>query len=210
MRRAPGLAVLFTVIAVGMGMPALYRWKVGDLRRTRERILSEAPSAPEKRVELWFSHLQPRLLEVLHKCRFSSDKPYLVSHMVAPAREGVPPEIWGVPEEAIDPSQVVLDGMVVRVILPAPRLLERDVLVGDNALGVPVYPAEAPPEDPGALLRERLEFVFEKFMRALERDIPGSYVSIEIGGVVPDPPPGAAGGAATDPVSTDPVSTGRD
>lgn len=184
MIRPPGLAVLATVVAVGMGIPAFYRWKVGDLNRDRERMLAEAPSVPEARVELWYSHLQPRVLGVLHKCRFSSKKPYIVSHMVAPRSPDEPPEVWGVPEDAITPERVVLDGMVVRVVLPAPVLVDRDVLVGDNAVGVEVYPPERPPKDPRVLLRGRLEFVLGKFMAALEKDIPGAYVSVEVGGLV--------------------------
>ena len=194
MTRAPGLPVLVIIVAVGMGIPAFYRWKVGDLNRDRERMLSEAPSVPEVRVELWYSHLQPRVLGVLRKCRFSSKKRYIVSHMVAPRSADEPPEIWGVPEEAITPEQVRLDGMAVRVVLPAPVIVDRDVLVGDNAMGVEVYPPEHPPEDPRVLLRGRLEFVLGKFMAALEKDIPGAYVSVEVGGLVrPRPEAGSTG-----------------
>ena len=37
--RAPGLAILLTVVAVGMGIPAFYRWKFVDLGRERDEIL---------------------------------------------------------------------------------------------------------------------------------------------------------------------------
>lgn len=194
MKRAPGLAALFTVVAVGMGIPAYYRFKVVDLNEDRDRMLEEAPSVPEARVALWYSHLQPRVLGVLHSCRFSSHQRYLVSHMVAPSSEADPPEVWGVPEEAISPESVILDGMAVRVILPAPTIVDRDVLVGDNALGVEVYPSQTPPEDPRVLLRNRLEFVLGKFMAALEKDIPGASLSIEVGGLVrPRPEAGSTG-----------------
>ncbi len=157
-------------------------------------MLEEAPNAPEARVALWFSHLQPRVLGVLRSCRFSSHQRYLVSHMVAPRSDQEPPEVWGVHEDTISPESVFLDGMAVRVQLPAPTLVDRNVLVGDNALGVEVYPSQSPPEDPRVLLRNRLEFVLAKFMAALEKDIPGAYLSIEVGGLTrPRPEVGSTG-----------------
>jgi len=194
MHRAPGLAILFTVVAVGMGIPAFYRWKIGDMKGDREEILASAPSEPEKRAELWFEFMQPQVYEVLRACRFSAHKRYLVSHMVAPRSAEEPPEIWGVPDEEITPDNVVLDGLVVRVLVPAPRIVDRDVLVGDNALGVEVYLPESPPEDPRVLLRNRIESVLRKTSGALERGIPGAYLSVEVGGLVrPIPAPSTGG-----------------
>lgn len=194
MKRAPGLAILLSVVSVGMGIPAFYRWKVVDLNRERDEILANAPSQPEKRAELWFEFMQPQVYEVLRACRFSAYKRYLVSHVVAPRSAEEPPEIWGVPEAEITPANVILDGLAVRVVVPAPSIVDRDVLVGDNALGVQVYPPESPPEDPRVLLRNRIEFVLAKTAGALERSIPGAYLSVEVGELVrPAPAPSTHG-----------------
>ncbi len=196
--RAPGLAILFTIVAVGMGMPAFYRWKFVDLGRERDEILANAPSEAEARVALWFEHLQPQVVHVLGACRFSAQFPYLVSHVMAPRSGDEPPEVWGVPDAEITVDSVVLDGLAVRVILPAPRVVVRDVLVGDNANGVGVSPPGAPPRDPRVLLRNRIEFILRKHMSALEMDIPGAYLSVEVGGLVRP----RAAQAATDQAST--------
>ncbi|MDA1267397.1 MAG: hypothetical protein O2816_20130 [Planctomycetota bacterium] len=182
--RAAGLVVLAAVVVVGMGMPALYRWWVPVLKEQKEKALAEAPSESEALVGRWFEMLQPQVVHVLHMCRFSSSQPWLVSHVMRPRSAEEPPEVWGMGDDEVGPGSVVLDGMAVRVVLPAPRVIARDVLVGDNALGVQVYDPDHPPEDPRALLRNRVEFVLKKHMAALEKDIPGAYLSVEVGGLV--------------------------
>jgi hypothetical protein len=191
-RRASGLWILTIVVTVGMGIPIYYRWKVGDLGREREKVLADAPHEPRTRLEWWFEFMEPQILTVLHSTRFSAAQPWLVSHVVRPRSADQPPEIWGVPDDEIDIGTVVLDGMTVRVILPAPRIVGRDVLVGDNSLGVQVYPPDHPPADPGALLRDRIEAVLSKMTVALERDLPGARLVVEVGGMASMAVPGAA------------------
>ena len=115
--------------------------------------------------------------------RFSAERPWIVSHVVAPEREGLPPEIWGIDQRTITADMVRLDGMVVRVVLPAPEIMARDVLVGDNAMGVQVFEAPGPP-DPRILLRKRVEYAIERLIRVLPQEIPGARISVEVGGLV--------------------------
>lgn len=185
--RPDGLALLLGLIVLGMGIPAYFRWKVLALDEERERILEEAPSEPEARLRLWFRDLQPRILETLRRSRFSARQPWIVSHVVGPTGPTAPPEIWGVGVDVIGPGSIVLDGLEVRVELPAPGVLDRDVLVGDNALGVPVL-APPGPADPGALLRARVEGVLTPLIESLPRDIPGTRLRVRVdgGGTVDD------------------------
>lgn len=184
-RRVAGLMVLGLIVLVGMGMPVYYRYKVGDLNRERDRILAEAPSEPEARAALWFSMMEPNLLNVLDKCRFSSRQPYLVSHVVQARTADEPPEVWGVHSDVVERGvSVVLDGLVVRVVLPAPEIVARDVLVGDQAYGVPQFHPDNLPEDPRVLLRNRVEFVLKRHMATLQKQVQGSGISVEVGGLV--------------------------
>lgn len=178
-----GLAVLLGLVGLGMGIPAFFRWKVFALERERDALLASAPSTPEVRLQWWFSHGQPRILEALRLSRFSAERPWIVSHVVAPGRAVDPPQVWGVDLSDLDPESVALDGLDVRVLLPAPVLLAREVLVGDNALGVAVLQPPGP-QDPRVLLRDRVEHALERLIRALPRDIPGARISVEVGGLV--------------------------
>ena len=182
-RRPPGFALLLALIALGMGIPAFFRWQVVSLGRERDRILREAPSAPEARLALLFRYVQPQILQTLQKARFSAERAWIVSHVVAPSDAAQPPEIWGIESSEIGPGATSVEGLDVRVVLPAPRLLARDVLVGDNALGVEVYAPPGPP-DPRVLLRNRLEFVLAPLIEHLPGDVPGARLSVEVGGLV--------------------------
>lgn len=188
-RRPPGLLLLAAIIGVGMGIPAFFRWKYFQLGRDRDRMLAAAPSQPEARLALWFEHGHPRILEALTLSRFSPEKPWIVSHLVAPPREGIAPEIWGVDVSGLEPDVAFVEGMDVRIVLPAPRLLDHDVLVGDNALGVAVYPRPGP-SDARMLVRDRVEYALKRMIEALPRDIPGARISVEVAGLVRPRPPG--------------------
>jgi hypothetical protein len=184
--------LLAGIIVVGMGIPAFFRWKVLELEEERIELLRNAPDEPQARLALWFQHGQPRIHEALVKARFSRAQPWIVSHVVAPASQVEAPEIWGIDVEDLLQDVVRQDGLVVRVTLPGPTLLARDVLVGDNALGVAVFAPDARP-DGRVLARDRIEFFLARLIEALPRDIPGTRISVEIGGLV-RPAPGAQDG----------------
>jgi len=181
--RAPGLPILLALIIMGMGIPAIYRWQSRVLGNERDKMLESVPDQPEARLGKWFQFGQPLILEALLASRFSAERPWIVSHVVAPESEGKPPEIWGIDQQAITKDMVVLDGLDVRIVLPAPEIVARDVLVGDNALGVQVFEAPGPP-DPRILLRKRVEYAVERLIRVLPEEIPGARLSVEVGGLV--------------------------
>ena len=180
---APGLPLLSALVVLGMGIPAIYHWQTRVLGHERDRMLAAAPHEPRARLGVWFQYGQPFILEALLASRFSAQQPWIVSHVVAPEREGLPPEIWGIDQRSITADDVMLDGLQVRVVLPAPKIVARDVLVGDNALGIQVFAAPGP-ADPRTLLRQRVEYAIERLIRVLPEDIPGTRISVEVGGLV--------------------------
>lgn len=181
--RAPGLAILVGLVALGMGVPAYLRWAVPRLEARRDAILAAAPTEPAGRLARWFEYGQPRIHEALVKARFSAERPWFVTHLRAPAAADRPPEIFGIDFTGLPEDVVRLDGLEVVVDLPAPELLARDVLVGDRALGVPVFPADGPPADPRELARARLERYLGRVGEALAKDIEGARLVVEVGGL---------------------------
>jgi len=182
--RTRGLLTLIGLVILGMGIPAYLKWKVPQLEAERDRMLEQAPSEPEARLARWFEFGQPQIHNSLVAARFSAEQPWYVSHVVAPVSEAEPPQIWGIDLADPDPDQVVVqDGLTVKIVLPAPTLLARDVLVGDKARGVPVYPAGAE-VDPARLAADRLGayFYFARMGAALEKDIEGASLEIHVGG----------------------------
>ena len=125
--------------------------------------------------------MQPRVIEGLRGARFSSSQPWLVSHVIAPASAQEPPQVWGVDLAEIPASWVSLAGLQVFVDLPAPRLLTRDVLVGDSVAGIQVFPAGAQ-NDGIELTRARVRFVLKRMIEALPQDIDGAEYVIRVGG----------------------------
>lgn len=179
------MAVLAAAVTVGMGIPAYYRYKVTDLGKERDRILAEAPKTADALAAKWFEFMEPQVLTVLKSTRFSHQFPYLVSHVMAPRSADEPPEVWGVPASEITRGvTVVQEGTLVRVILPEPRIVARDVLVGDKAFGVQVFQPGEPPSDARVLLRNRVEWVLKKTARSYEKHIEGGFISVEVGGLV--------------------------
>lgn len=176
--------LLLGLIVVGMGIPAFFRWKVYALGQERDQILAEAPSEPAARLALLFRQIRPHILQALQRARFSAERPWIVSHVVAPVSADEPPEVWGIHAiDDLDHDVARVDGLEVRVRLPAPRLLGREVLVGDNAMGVQVFAAPGP-ADPRELLRDRVEFVMKPLIESIPEDVPGTRVSVEVGGLV--------------------------
>ena len=163
-----------------MGIPALFRLKAYDLERDRDELIENAPTTGEGRLKLWFSQVQPRVIEGLRGARFSASRPWLVSHVVKSDDPNLPPEVWGVDLTEIPADWVSLDGLLVYVDLPAPKLLAREVLVGDNVAGIQVYPPGAY-NDGIELTEGRVRFVLKKMIEALPRDIEGARYVIRAG-----------------------------
>jgi len=178
--RARGFPLLLAIIAVGMGIPAYLRWAVPRLETRAEEMRSAAPSEPEGRLAMWFRFGQPNIHNALVLARFSTDKPWYVTHVVASQDPEQPPEVWGMDFSDLSPDVLRVEGMNVVVDLPAPRLLLRDVLVGDKAYGVPVFARREDLADPAALATARLDRYLERTREGLKRDIPGADLVVRI------------------------------
>lgn len=181
--RPRGLWILAALVTVGMGVPAYLQWAVPRLEARRDEVLASAPSEPEGMLARWFEFGQPRVHEALTKARFSADQPWFVTHLIAPVNAEEAPRIWGIDFTDIQPDVIALDGLTVRVVLEAPRLLGRDVLVGDRAMGVPVFQPGAEIPDPRRMAKERLERYLGRVGEGLARDIDGARLAVEVGGL---------------------------
>lgn len=179
--RPMGLWILLVIVAVGMGIPAFTIWQKELAAQNRDRIHAEAPTTSEGRVQLYMTLAAPGVYEALTKSRFSSAQPWIVTHVVAPAAEGEPPSVYGVDVSELPRSCVYQDGLEVVIQMPEPTLLTRDVLVGDNALGVPVYTPDQSPDGP-ALLEARLRFALKRMMESLPEDIEGASYAFRFTG----------------------------
>jgi hypothetical protein len=188
-RRLPGLPLLAALIVVGMGVPAYLKWMVPRLEARRTRILSEAPTEPEGRLARWFEFGQPRIHEALVASRFSAQRPWLVTHVVAQEDPTEPPEVWGIDFTDLPQGVIRQDGLAVRVELAEPVLLGREVLTGSSALGVPVFAFGVEYPDPKLLAKQRIEFSLSSITAGLVKDIPAARISVEVGDLRdPDPP----------------------
>ena len=171
------------LVALGMAIPAFYLFAVPRLAARREGMLSGAASEPEGRLKMWFTYGQPQIHHALVMARFSAERPWFVTHVVAPEEESQPPEIWGIDFEELPVDVIRTEGLSVQVVLDKPRLLARDVLVGDKSLGVPVYPAGQEVPDARRLALERLEPYLDRLEEGLARDVAGAMIEIEVGGL---------------------------
>lgn len=181
-RRASGIGVLAAIVVVGLAVPTYYLWAVPRLKQEADRLRVEAPDEPAERLGVWFHFGQPQIHTALVRARFSADRPWYVSHVVQ-GREDEAPVIYGIDFTDLPVDVVQHEGLEVRVVLPAPTLLARDVLVGDKAFGVPVYAQAAAVPDGRVIAKERLERYFADMAAALGKDIPGARLVVEIGGL---------------------------
>jgi len=95
------------------------------------------------------------------------------------AREGGEPELWGIDCESLPQDLAHLEGLTVVVELPAPRMLARASLTGDQGQRVPLYAPEVQP-DAAERLEELALYLLEGLPHALERDVPGAKLVIRV------------------------------
>jgi hypothetical protein len=182
-RRPSGAWVLAGMVVVGMGIPAAYRWAAVELKQQSEELLAAAPSEPEARVGSWLRFGAPEIHHALEMARFSDARPWFVTHVVARRSADEPPEIHGIDFTVLPHDVAKQDGMVVRISLDAPRLLERNEISGEKALGVPVFQPGAEIPDGRKLALVRLVPYIARLEDGLQRDIPGASIEIEVGGL---------------------------
>lgn len=176
--RAPGLAVLLLIVAVGIGTgAALFRWRAKDVREGILAELSSVPDDPHERVAVWLRYGEPQIQSGLAHLRFSSAVPALVCYVRE--RPGQAPEVYGVDLSGPRPATVRQDGLRVVVRVPPPRMVWRGGLRGPNADRIVRVGPDDPLPDAERIARERIEWLFEGLAAALPRDIPGASLAIE-------------------------------
>jgi hypothetical protein len=191
-----GLVVLG--LASGAG---LFRWQANKLTATAAWVETNPDSPPAERLRYWFlKYGQPQLHHSLLEGRWSEQKPWLLTHIAQPLplpNENYAPELWGIDLAGVGIAMASLDGMQVRIQLPAPRLLERtQEIPGRVARGIPIYkPGEALPPL-SELARHRVQAFLSPVMTALDRKLPGVELWIQVGTepgqrAVPTPVPAA-------------------
>jgi hypothetical protein len=90
-------------------------------------------------------------------------------------------EIHGIDLSTLPRDVARIDGTTIRVHLPRPTLLATGPLRGSNAVAVPVAADPTAAPDPIARAEYLVHFALDDLAKALERDIPGAKLSIEIG-----------------------------
>jgi hypothetical protein len=111
--------------------------------------------------------------------RFSATQPWLVTHAVGEVPGSV--EIYGIDLTNLPISVARIEGLTVHVVLPRPGRLGVGPLTGDNAAAVPVFPRVDLAPDPIERARYLVHFALDELANALERDIPGAKLAIDIG-----------------------------
>jgi hypothetical protein len=181
--RASGLLVMLVLVVSGVGVTAGYlQWKapeVGEIIAGRKREIAAAPRTPEGRLETWLVYGAPQIHHRLEMMRFSAEQPWLVTHAVGEDREHL--EIHGIDLERMPREIGRIEGSTVHLRLPRPRRLGTGPLRGDNAASVPVAARDEVAPDAEARAMFLVRFALDGLSQALERDIPGAKLTIEIG-----------------------------
>lgn len=188
-RRANGLFVLAALVVLGVGVTAGYlQWKAPEVHAIvdgRRNEVAAVPRTPEARLVHWLMYGNALIHNRLQEMRFSADRPWLVAYAVRAATTSSPDvEMYGVDLRDLprEPASLdVMDLMKVVVHLPRARDLGRSELTGDNAPFVPVIAASEKLPDADQRARELAEWALKDLAQALERDIPGAHLSIEVG-----------------------------
>lgn len=190
--RVRGLVLLLILVVAGIGSGVgLFRWQAAG--RAPELELPELAkgATPEQRLAAWLpKYIGPQLHRALQQARWSTQRPWLVTHIRQPLEvPGQPfvPELWGLKLERIGPEFARCEGLTITVRVPAPELLERSSEIeGALARSVPITePGEQPPLE--RMTQERVRAFLSPVMTALARKLPGAQLEIEIEGLTGQP-----------------------
>lgn len=171
------------LVASGFGIGALYySYKEPRVRAQIQRELDAAPTTEEGRLDHWIlfgaAQVHHRLSVV---ARISEDQPWLVTHAVTPDGDG-PPEVYGIDVSDLPRDLVQREGMAAVLSLPAPTLLGRAELQGDNARHVPRYASGTEVPDPVARLEDLVDWFLKDLAKALKGDIETASLTARIAG----------------------------
>lgn len=181
--RASGLLIVFLLVVAGVGVTAGYmQWKapeVGEIIANRKREIAAAPKTPEGRLAQWLVYGAPQMHHRLQMMRFSAEEPWLVTHAVGEDADHL--AIHGIDFTEMPLEIAWIEDTRLHVRLPRPRRLAIGPLIGSNAISVPIAASDAAAPDGIERARYLVGFALEGLSQALERDIPGSKLEIEIG-----------------------------
>ena len=180
---ANGLAVLVLLVVVGIGSGAAYfHYKEPRLESELQAQLAAAPKTAQGRLEAWHRAAAPNIHHRLTKfARFSDEMPWIVTHARYSGVVGgdEEPEIWGIDCTELPRELARLEDMTVIVELPAPRLLGRRPLAGDQASFVPKLGAGESIDAHGRLA-DLATYFLEGIPGALAEDIEGARLEVRI------------------------------
>lgn len=180
--RVNGLVVLAVLVVAGVGVTAGYlQWKAPDLTAivaARRGELTTAPTTPEGRLNAWLVYGNAGMHNRLTQMRLSAEQPWLATHAIGGTG---PLDIFGIDLSEMPRELGQIDGLLVRVRLPLPVRLASAELTGVHAPFVPIYASSAQAPDPVVRAHELVAWALAGVGAALERDIPGARLSIEIG-----------------------------
>lgn len=177
-----GLLVLLVLVTVGMGVTSvLFNWRAPQLRERMQQTRAQMPSSGEERLDLWLVYGQPYFHARLIQLRYSTQRPWLVTHTVGGERSAGPVEVWGVDIANLEPQATGRDGLCVTLTLPPPKLLARESFGldgNDMSNNVPHYASAELAPDPRERARSIVTWALERLIRPLERDIPGARFEV--------------------------------
>jgi len=175
---------MLSLVLLGVGVSGglfhwLWRTRVQGIVSDRRREIEAAPRTPEGRLSRWLEFGNAQIHHRLTLLRFSPERPWLVTGAVGSDPADL--EIHGIDLAQLPRDLGRIEGLSVRLRLPEPGLLGRGALTGANAGRVPVVAAAAAAPDREARALELVRFALGDLTRALERDIPGARLVIEVG-----------------------------
>jgi hypothetical protein len=181
--RPRGLVALAVLVATGVGVTAGYlQWKAPDLlarRAATRREVASASATFETRLATWVRFGDPQVHNRIQMMRLSERQPVLVTHAIGV--QGGEVELFGVDLSDLPRALLAIDGSTLRLRVPAPRSLGRGRLAGEQTDYIPVFADRSLAPDPKARLEELLGWALKELSGALERDLPGARLVIEVG-----------------------------
>ncbi len=179
--RVNGLVVLAVLVIAGVGVTAGYlQWKAPDLSAivaSRRGAIAAAPTSPEGRLHAWLDYGNAFMHSRLSQMRLSSEQPWLVTHAVDNAGQL---DIFGIDLTHMPRDLGDIEGLSVRVRVPVPTRLGSGQLTGEHAPFVPVYARGAEVPDSVARTKELVAWALAGVGDALERDIVGAHLTVEV------------------------------
>ena len=186
LRRPPGLLVLSAVVLAGLGSGNIaYLSQATKVEEETPGVIKRLKVLPSDSVEYsneqlaaWLEFGEPMIQHRLTQLSFGPGAPWLVTH-TADGPGGN--EVWGILMKGPRPARFERVGTLIRIHLPAPKLLAHRGLSGDNADKVPHYSDGAPVGQPELRAQELIEWFLQKIISALPDDINGAAIEILIG-----------------------------